>query len=269
VKKRRKARAVRQRATVPAVIAPPPAPLTWQERAIERGLNADQIGAIAKELERQDAYNSRLKFDNAWAQAQMELPVVLRTKEVAFPGKREGSKDVSYRYAPYDEIVAAVRPILGKFGLGFSQSVTSSNGTVTVSTGLIGFGHREPPSVHTFERDETGGKNRIQGAGSAQTYAQRYTLLAALGLATADDDDAANAEVEPAISPEQADALKAALLQIVEKDPGYTARVLAWAQSQVKRIEIKSIDDIRASQFDYVHQQILRKKARMAQGSPA
>jgi hypothetical protein len=37
--------------------------------------------------------------------------------------------------------------------------------------------------------DESGGKNSIQAIGSAITYLQRYTLLAATGLTSADIDD--------------------------------------------------------------------------------
>src|SRR5690606_13579685 len=37
--------------------------------------------------------------------------------------------------------------------------------------------------------DNSGSKNAIQAIGSTLTYLQRYTLIQALGLAAADDDD--------------------------------------------------------------------------------
>jgi hypothetical protein len=37
--------------------------------------------------------------------------------------------------------------------------------------------------------DSTGNKNNIQSIGSTRTYLQRYTLVGALGLSTADEDN--------------------------------------------------------------------------------
>jgi hypothetical protein len=49
-------------------------------------------------------------------------------------------------------------------------------------------GHRESVSLKG-PIDESGNKNRIQAVGSTVSYLERYTLLAALGLATGEDDD--------------------------------------------------------------------------------
>jgi len=39
------------------------------------------------------------------------------------------------------------------------------------------------------KKDSSGNKNEIQARGSAITYLQRYTLIAALGISTADEDN--------------------------------------------------------------------------------
>ena len=40
----------------------------------------------------------------------------------------------------------------------------------------------------TADKDTSGNKNSIQSIGSTRTYLQRYTLIGALGLSTAEDD---------------------------------------------------------------------------------
>jgi hypothetical protein len=49
-------------------------------------------------------------------------------------------------------------------------------------------GHTETTSM-SAGKDATGAKNDIQQKGSTQTYLQRYTLIGALGLSTADEDN--------------------------------------------------------------------------------
>ena len=59
-------------------------------------------------------------------------------------------------------------------------------------------GHSEEVSMSAF-KDDSGKKNAIQQVASAITYLQRYTLLAATGLATheqQDDDGAATGQGE-------------------------------------------------------------------------
>ena len=48
-------------------------------------------------------------------------------------------------------------------------------------------GHSENTTM-TAGKDTTGNKNDIQSIGSTRTYLQRYTLIGALGLSTADQD---------------------------------------------------------------------------------
>ena len=49
-------------------------------------------------------------------------------------------------------------------------------------------GHTEKTSMESG-LDTSGAKNDIQQKGSTQTYLQRYTLIGALGLTTADEDN--------------------------------------------------------------------------------
>ena len=55
-----------------------------------------------------------------------------------------------------------------------------------VLTHVLGHSERVPMQSG---RDESGGKNSIQGLGSTVTYLQRYTLLAATGMAVKGPDN--------------------------------------------------------------------------------
>ena len=52
-------------------------------------------------------------------------------------------------------------------------------------------GHTEQTSMEAG-KDDSGAKNNIQQKGSTQTYLQRYTLIGALGLSTAEGDNDGN-----------------------------------------------------------------------------
>ena len=92
----------------------------------------------------------------------------------------------SYKYAPLDEVLNLVRPLLSENGLSVIQAPMSNEGNVSVSTILL---HDSGEYIElepiTLKMD----KITAQGAGSATTYARRYALSAVLGIASEDDDD--------------------------------------------------------------------------------
>lgn len=105
--------------------------------------------------------------------------------------KKVSAGKFSYKYAPLDEILNSVRPLLSKNGLSILQAPTSSEGYISVSTILL---HSSGEYIEldpiTLKMD----KITAQGAGSAITYARRYALSAVLGIASEDDDDANSIE---------------------------------------------------------------------------
>ena len=97
-----------------------------------------------------------------------------------------------YTYATLGSILDHVRPVLAAHGLAVMQNVTNDGDHVSVETilthsggGWISFGPISGKAANTW-----------QGIGSAITYARRYALTAALGIAAEDDDDGAAASRE-------------------------------------------------------------------------
>lgn len=126
-------------------------------------------------------------WTEAFAQAQAEFPNVPKGQKATIPMKSGG--EFSYTYAALPDVLDAVRPILAEHGFAVAQSVGGDQNTVAVETRIYHkAGHMEafgPLVLHS------GGDAR--SAGSAITYARRYALCAALGIAPDEDDDGARA----------------------------------------------------------------------------
>ena len=98
------------------------------------------------------------------------------------------------RYAPLSDVLNGVRPLLAKQGLAVVQEIVTEEDRIGVQTIIV---HRAGASMacgHCVLRPT---KADPQQAGSALTYARRYSLSAALGIASEDDDDG-NRSSEPA-----------------------------------------------------------------------
>lgn len=90
------------------------------------------------------------------------------------------------KYAPLNDILALVRPLLSKQGLSVIQTPISSEGMIGVTTLLL---HESGEYIEFLPVMLNMDKPTAQGAGSAITYARRYAISAILGISSEDDDD--------------------------------------------------------------------------------
>src|SRR5690606_12165513 len=88
--------------------------------------------------------------------------------------------------AELDEIINTIRPTLEKHGLAFIQNPVQSDGQVGVYTILI---HKSGEYIQFDPVMIPLQKATPHQVGAALTYAKRYSLGAALGLATEEDKD--------------------------------------------------------------------------------
>ncbi len=102
-----------------------------------------------------------------------------------------GAGSFSYKYAPLDEVLNLVRPILSKHGLSVIQAPVMSEGMVGVTTTLL---HESGEWIEFEPILLKMDKQSAQGAGSAITYARRYSISAVLGISSEDDNDANSIE---------------------------------------------------------------------------
>lgn len=216
-------------------------PMEMVERAVASGSGVDVIEKLMALQERWDANQARKAFDAAIAAAKSEIPVIVKNRQVGFDSRKSGAARTEYKHEDFAQIARTIDPILAKHGLAYRfRASSNANEPVTVTCILS---HRDGHSEETTlsaGRDESGNKNGIQAIGSTVTYLQRYTLKAALGLASASDDDAAAAgDIPNTLTTEQVEQMRTL---IVERGANLGA-FLQWAR-------VEKIEDIRQDYFE-------------------
>lgn len=178
----------------------PVTPMDMLNRAVTSGADIEMIEKLMNLQERWDATQARRAFEQALAAAKGEIPAITRN----------ATGHNSKKYADFAAITAVVDPILGRHGLSYRFHSVQTDKTITVTCVLFGHGHSEENTL-AGPPDGSGNKSAIHAIGSTLTYLQRYTLVQALGLAAAADDDgkAASQNTKPpapgSITQEQAD----------------------------------------------------------------
>jgi hypothetical protein len=130
--------------------------------------------------EKHDAQNAKAAFDSAFAKASASFP------EIPLNGH---NKHNNTHYALLKDIIKHTRPVLAKHGLALSFSTTTTEKEVIVTAELSHEnGHTKLNSL-PLPRDAGAGRNAVQAIGSSQTYGQRYTAQAILGLSLGEDEE--------------------------------------------------------------------------------
>lgn len=101
-------------------------------------------------------------------------------------------------YAPLNEVMESIQPLLAKHKLAISQFITNLNGESALQTVLI---HESGQSLEYPPQPLLLVKNDPQSQGSATTYARRYGIMAVLGAVADDDDDGNKASKREVLKP--------------------------------------------------------------------
>lgn len=163
-----------------------PTPSTLLEKAIEKKVDMAQLKELMDLQERWEKNEAKKKFLEALSLFQSKVPVIKKNKTAKINSPK-GS--FSYKYGDLANITRTIQKSLTECGLSYRWDFKEKNGMLEVTCHVShSAGHTE---VTTMEagKDNSGAKNDIQQKGSAQTYLQRYTLIGALGLSTADEDN--------------------------------------------------------------------------------
>lgn len=168
--------------------------------------------------------------------AKIAAAFVAAQAELTNPPKKSKANTgtYSYTYADLPAIIDHVRPVLAKHGLGISQDVLMEDGRLLIRTRII---HSSGECMEFGPlAGSVGGEWRSIGSGI--TYARRYALAAALGIAADEDDDAATAP--PPSSVKKGKTLRAVEKAADEEDIRRWVELISSASSWV---ELKSIAD--------------------------
>ena len=163
-----------------------PSLMTILAKAIEMGSDVETLGKLMDLVERREKAEAKKAFDEALAAFKENPPEIAKNKPVQY----ETSKGtVKYKHATLDRVTVAIAKGLAKVGMSATWTTGQKDGKIVVTCKLRHkLGHEEPTTLEA-PPDDTGSKNAVQQIASTVTYLERYTLLAATGLATADDAD--------------------------------------------------------------------------------
>ena len=210
----------------PAVITP----MDMLQIAVEKGADLDQMQKLMDLQERWEKNEARKAYVAAMTAFKADPPKIIKNNLVDY-GKTH------YKHATLDHVSEAISKSMGPHGLSFTWRV-EQNGSIKVTCVVTHcLGHSERVSL-SADSDTSGSKNSIQAIGSTVTYLQRYTLLAATGLAASDDDGKASEPVEY-ITEAQVTELTA---RLDESSMDETR----W----LKHYKLDSLSDVKAKDYD-------------------
>lgn len=169
------------------------------QMAMSQGKIAEmrEILALKREYEADEA---RKAFVAAMADFKAEAGAVTiaKNKHVSFTTQKGKTE---YWHAELHDITRALVPIMARHGLSHAWTFRQDKGITVGCIITHRNGHKSDPVEMTAQADDSGGKNTIQSIASTKTYLERYTLLAATGMATGGeiDNDGRAFEAEPEI----------------------------------------------------------------------
>jgi hypothetical protein len=156
--------------------------------AIANNANLDRVEKLMALHERFEANEARKAYYAAFARFRAEPMEILKTKYVDIPG---GAK---FHHATLANVVDGVISSMSRVGLRHRWELTQDKGIITVTCWMTHeLGHSEK-TVLSGPPDTGGKKSEVQAIASTVTLLQRYTLLAAVGLAAKDLDDDPHSE---------------------------------------------------------------------------
>lgn len=167
--------------------------------AVQGGADLEKLEKLMELQTRWEANEARKAFVAAMVAFKAEPMVIGKNKHVKFTTQKGVTE---YDHAELSDVTDVVVPKLALHGLSHNWIIEQGDGKgiTVVCTITHALGHSQSVRM-TASPDDSGGKNPIQAVASTNTYLQRYTLLAACGLATGgSDDDGRTAYEAPELS---------------------------------------------------------------------
>ncbi len=130
--------------------------------------------------------NAKAAFDEAFSRMWPELPEIDEKGSIK---NKDGS--VKSRYAKYEDIQSAVRPVLAKFGFALrhrTEFPADKPNIIRIVGILSGYGHAETSSFEA-PPDKNDYRTAIQDQGSTVSYGKRYTTEDLLNIITRGRDN--------------------------------------------------------------------------------
>jgi len=148
-------------------------------------VDIDKLKQLLEMQERWEANRDKSTLRYALAEFKKNPPEIIK-KRIACAGS------FSYAYADLENITSAIQDGLAQHGVTHSWTTTETGGQISVTCVLKLGVYEEPGVTITAGADKSGAKNEIQAKGSTISYLEKYTLLAATGMAAGMPDTDGN-----------------------------------------------------------------------------
>jgi hypothetical protein len=170
------------------------------------GISSDKLELLLKLQAQSLEGRAREDFHVAFAELSAELPQVEREGRVELT---RGDKHFgSYRYARWEDMDTAIRPVLAKFGFGISfSSFLLPDGRTVLRGKLLHVGGHFEFAEFPVLSDKGPGRNDLQAMGSGLSYAKRYVAELLLNVVRKGEDDDAISAMLRKITPAQVETL--------------------------------------------------------------
>lgn len=173
-------------------------------------------------------------------------PAFIKAKQAFAPAlKCATNPHFKNKYADLGACLEAVDDALLANGIAVYQETSEDETGVTVETVFL---HESGETIRCGKLHVPAAKQDPQGYGSALTYARRYSLMAACGIAPEDDDGNAASRQKPAesagLTRKSVDEVKQAMHECADLEQLKTMFANAYQKAdQAQKVELKTAYD--------------------------
>ena len=216
---------------------PETSPMALMQVAVSNGADADQLSKLMDLQERFESRQAEKSFNRAMSKFQSECPRITKSKS-----------GHNYKYAPLGDIQAQIKETAKHCGISWRWETKAQDAEkVTVSCIVThDDGHSRTTDVTMFIDNGNKAQNKAQAIGAAITYGQRYSLIGALGISTADEDVDARlpGEFQKQAGEKVSDETLAIIDEYLQQQGRSKENLLPWLSGQYGR-DIKKLGDLR------------------------
>jgi len=157
------------------------------EMAIAGKADMDTLKKLMELKKEYDAGEAKKAFDEAMSAFQGECPIIQRKKA----GSKTNSGQTVFHYAPLEDIVCAVRPLLSKYGFSylFREEKTEDGQTRVVCVATHKQGHSEKSDQYKELGTKTNLMSNQQHQAAALTFSKRYAFTNVFGIVVGGEDN--------------------------------------------------------------------------------
>lgn len=158
-----------------------------ERAACNPDVDVSKMQALLEMQERIMNKQAEMAFNQAMARLMPKLPTVAKNGRIEFTDKK--GEDRSTPFAKYEDIDAAIRPLMIEDGFSLSFNTEwGQEGTVISGTLSHSEGHSRTASMR-LPLDTSGSKNNLQAMGSTISYGKRYLVGMLLNIVTKGEDN--------------------------------------------------------------------------------